>query len=82
VTGGNSNIAVSLNKHISAMHTAKFLVGVSPNGVLVYISPAYPGSTTDKEIVAATGIVEQLNIGDNLMADKGFLIDDLLPDGL
>jgi hypothetical protein len=63
------------------MHTAKFLIGTTPGGVIVFISPAYPGCTTDKEIVAATGIVDQLNTGDNLMADKGFLIDDMLPEG-
>lgn len=67
---------------ISADHTAKFLVGTTPSGVVGFGSKAYPGMTTDKEIIMATKILDQLEVGDNVMADKGFLIDDLLPDGI
>ena len=67
---------------ISAQHTAKFLVGSAMCGVITYISKCYPGSTTDKEIVADSGICEKLQVGDNIMADKGFLLHDILPEGM
>ena len=69
-------------KHkLSATHTAKFLVGITPAGVVCYLSDAFPGSTSDKEIIVATKILDQLVIGDNVMVDKGFIIDDLLQIG-
>ena len=71
-------------KHkLSATHTAKFLVGITPAGVVCYLvlSDAFPGSTSDKEIIVATKILEQLVVGDNVMVDKGFIIDDLLQIG-
>ena len=80
-----SKVAYKLTTHaftISADHTAKFLVGVTPSGVVGFSSSAYPGMTTDKEIVMATKVLDQLEVGDNVMADKGFLIDELLPDGI
>ena len=78
-------VTVNWNKlatfYFTANHTAKFLIGVTPSGVVVYSSSAYPGSTTDKEIVVASGVLNQLKTGDNVMADKGFLIHDILPGG-
>ena len=69
-------------KHkLSATHTAKFLVGITPAGVVCYLSGAFPGSKSDKEIIVATKILDQLVVGDNVMVDKGFIIDDLLQIG-
>ena len=56
-------------------------MGVAPSGVVVYSSIRKPGSTTDKEIVIDSGILQKLSVGDNVMADKGFLIHDILPEG-
>ncbi|KAG5880646.1 hypothetical protein JTB14_015622 [Gonioctena quinquepunctata] len=55
--------------------------GVAPNGVVTYVSDLYPGSTSDKKIVEDSGILEKMEPGD-LRADKGFLIKDLLPQGV
>lgn len=63
-------------------NTWKVLVGVAPNGVATYISKAYPGSTPDKMIVEHCGILSQMENGDLILADKGFLIKDLLPQGV
>ena len=49
--------------------------------MIVYTSECYPGSTTDKEIVIDSEILSKLSVGDNVMADKGFLIHDILPEG-
>lgn len=63
-------------------NTWKTLVGVAPNGVITFISPLYPGSTSDKKITQHSGILEQLTAGDLVLADKGFLIRDILPPGV
>ena len=62
-------------------YTVKFLIGIAPNGAVVFVSAGYPGNTSDKQITIASGVLDNLETGDGIMADKGFLIDDLLPDG-
>lgn len=64
------------------MHSCKALIGVAPNGVITYCSPLFLGSTSDKAITAQCGLLEHLEAGDMIMADKGFLISDLLPEGV
>lgn len=62
--------------------TFKPLIGTAPNGVVTYASRFYPGSTSDKKIVEHCGITSQLHIGDCVLADKGFLVRDVLPYGV
>lgn len=63
-------------------NTVKLFLGIAPNGSIVYCSDAYPGSTSDKEITKHCGIIEQLQTGDLVLADKGFLISDIMPPGV
>ncbi|XP_008187147.1 uncharacterized protein LOC103310485 [Acyrthosiphon pisum] len=63
-------------------NTWKVLIGIAPNGVVTFVSSLYPGSTSDKIITLKSGILEQLIPGDVVMADKGFLIGDILPPGV
>lgn len=63
-------------------NTCKALVGIAPNGILTYISQLYPGSTSDKKIVQMSGVLEHFDVGDLILADKGFLIEDILPYGV
>jgi hypothetical protein len=65
-----------------ARHTVQVVVGVAPNGCGTFCSKAYPGSRSDKEIVADSKLLEQMEPGDLIIADKGFLIHDLLPSGV
>ena len=59
--------------------TAKFLIGVAPNGSITFVSEAFPGSSSDKVVTDQSGIISHLKAGDLILADKGFLIHDLLP---
>lgn len=43
-----------------------------------FISSLYTGWISDKEITARSGILDLLEENDDVMADKGFLIQDLL----
>ena len=64
------------------MNSFKVSVGVSPNAVITYVSNLYPGSTSDRVIVENSGILHNFKAGDLILADKGFLIADILPAGV
>jgi hypothetical protein len=63
-------------------NTFKALISISPNGAIVYCSELYTGNTSDKEIVRRCGILDTCEAGDLILADKGFLIHDILPPGV
>ena len=58
--------------------TYKFLVAIAPNGAILFVSDAYEGSISDKEIVCVSDFLDFLNPGDVVMADRGFLIKEIL----
>ena len=57
--------------------TWKGLVGISPAGVITYISDLWAGSVSDKVITSKSGILDLCETGDGVMVDKGFLISDM-----
>lgn len=57
--------------------TLKSLVGISPAGVVTFVSDLYAGSVSDKQITKRSGLVDLCEEGDAIMADKGFIISDL-----
>lgn len=64
------------------MNSFKVLVGVAPNGVITFISNFFPGSVSDKEIVSQSNLLALMDTGDLILADKGFLIQDIVPKGV
>ncbi|PFX25192.1 THAP domain-containing protein 1 [Stylophora pistillata] len=81
----------SLQKHSESYSTYKSnttfksLVGVDPNGGIMFVSQLFEGSISDKQIVQRSGFLEtvkqkvqcgELKEGDAIMADKGFDIGD------
>ena len=62
--------------------TLKALIGVAPNGFITFTSDLYGGSASDKAITADCGLLQHLQPGDMVMADKGFTIRDILPEGV
>lgn len=57
-------------------------MGVAPNCVITSVSKLYPGSVSDKAIVQQSGLLNHLTAEDLVPADKGFLIEDLVPNGV
>ena len=53
----------------------------APNGSVTFVSSLFQGSVSDKEITRQSGILNLLEEGAEVMADKGFLIEDLLKKG-
>jgi hypothetical protein len=61
-------------------NTVKCLFGVSPTGAFIYVSELFTGNTSDKHIVAHSDFLDYIQHGDDVMADRGFLIRNLLLD--
>jgi len=59
-------------------NTVKVLVGIMPSGPVTFVSDCYEGSISDKKLVQVSGLLDKLEPGDEVMADKGFLIQDIL----
>ena len=57
-------------------NTAKFLIGICPQGCISYISKAWGGRASDIYITENCGILENLLPGDYVLADRGFDIRD------
>ena len=53
-------------------NTFKGLVGICPTGAVTFISQLYAGSVSDQAITRDCGILELIEPGDSIMADKGF----------
>jgi len=64
------------------MNSFKVIVGVAPNAVITYVSQLYPGSISDKATMEQSGLLRCLTAGDMVLADKGFLIQDIVPHGI
>ena len=79
---GDLQAACSAYSNYKHNLTAKFLIGVAPNGAITFVSDAFLGSTSDKVITDQSGIISHLKAGDLILADKGFLIHDLLPNNI
>ena len=58
-------------------NTVKVLVGVTPGGLVSYVSSAYGGSASDRQICERSGLPRKCDPGDEIMADKGFNVEDL-----
>lgn len=59
-------------------NTFKVLLGVSPNGQFTFVSDLWSGNVSDKYITRESGILDLIEAGDEVMADRGFQIEDLL----
>jgi hypothetical protein len=58
-------------------NTMKILVGITPGGLVSYVSEAYGGATSDRQAVERSTLTQICDPGDEIMADKGFNVEDL-----
>ncbi|XP_077525851.1 uncharacterized protein LOC144137767 [Haemaphysalis longicornis] len=60
--------------HYKQATTLMYLVAVNPHGAVMFISKAYAGRASDKQLTLACGFMDLLEAGDQVLADKGFLL--------
>ena len=53
-------------------NTVKFLIGITPQGAVSFLSKGWGGRSTDKMITENCGILNKLIPGDIVLADRGF----------
>ena len=69
-----------LYSHYKGTHTFKCLIGIAPHGAVTFVSSLYTGCMSDVEITKLSGILDLLEPGDGVMADKGFTLKKMLED--
>lgn len=66
-----------LYSHYKGTETFKFLLGVAPSGLIMYVSEPFGGRASDKAIFNKSDILEKLEpTRDAIMVDKGFAIEE------
>lgn len=66
--------------HYKSTNTVKVMTGVTPGGLISFISEPYGGRVSDKTIFEQSSLINLLEPKDAIMVDKGFLIDDICKD--
>ncbi|PIK49502.1 hypothetical protein BSL78_13607 [Apostichopus japonicus] len=60
-------------------NTVKFLVTISPIGMVSFLTKAWGGRTSDRAVTRESGFLNLIDAGDVILADRGFTIrEDLL----
>ena len=57
-------------------NTVKYLIGITPQGTVSYISEGWGGRTSDKYVTEHCSLLSNLVPGDTVLADRGFDISD------
>lgn len=68
--------AIKIYSYYKSNETIKFLLGVSPSGLITYVSEPYGGRASDKAITNQSDLYSKCDPFDAIMADKGFLIEE------
>ncbi|XP_063761364.1 uncharacterized protein LOC134879043 [Eleginops maclovinus] len=73
-----SEILLQKPRNLYSLNTMKYQVAYAPCGLIMFISAAYGGHCSDTFITKNSGILNYLRPGDEVMAVRGFPIEDLL----
>lgn len=74
----NSKAQSTTYSHYKSHNTFKALVSISPTGAFTFVSPLWGGNVSDRYLTEKSGFLDLCEKGDDIMADRGFTIRDLL----
>ena len=57
-------------------NTVKFLIAITPCGTISFLSDCWSGRVSDKVLMRESGVLDLLEPGDTVLADRGFTIDE------
>ena len=57
-------------------NTVKFLIGITPNGCVCFLSKCWGGRVSDKQLTQESGFLNMLTPGDAVLADRGFTVKE------
>ncbi|KAM7315259.1 hypothetical protein ISCGN_005041 [Ixodes scapularis] len=75
--------ALRLYSFYKKSFTCKYMISVTPGGIIAHISKGYGGRASDKAIFEQSGLLYMLEpVTDAVMVDRDFLIDSICEDRL
>lgn len=79
-----TNCVIATYSHYKGTNTVKFLVCITPAGLISFISEGYFGKSSDKFIFNDENLIEEFDSNiDAIMVDKGFaIVDETLTHGI
>ncbi|XP_076350612.1 uncharacterized protein LOC143247080 [Tachypleus tridentatus] len=57
-------------------NTVKYLIGIAPQGVIIFISKGWGGRTSDVHLTENCGFLANIIPGDVILADRGFTVSE------
>lgn len=66
------------SSHSAFISELKYVIGVAPQGAVMFVSKGAPGSISDKTLVESCGLLRKLLPGDVVLAERDFDIKDLV----
>ena len=62
--------------HYKHHNMGKFLIGISPQGVISFVSKGWGGRVSDKYITENYGLLHHILLGDQILANRGFNVHE------
>ena len=71
------NARAQTYSNYKSTNTIKYLIGITPSGGISFLSAGWGGKASDKLITLNSGFLDMLSPGDCVLADRGFLVEEL-----